>query len=110
MAVFSHEHEAQAEHYLALAVGRHCPAANLMADLHVGDVADLDGDAVLRRDDDVLDLVDVRRSGRRPVTRSIWLPRVMLPPPTFWLFFSTASITSVKVKLLASSLAGSTRI
>ena len=39
MAVLAHEHEAQAEHDLALAVGGDGAAADFVADLHVGHVA-----------------------------------------------------------------------
>ena len=42
MAVLAHEHEAEAEDDLALAVGGDGPAADLVADLHVGHVADAD--------------------------------------------------------------------
>ncbi len=47
VAVLANEHKAQAEDTFALAVGRHRPAANLVADGHVGHVPDLDRHAVL---------------------------------------------------------------
>ena len=56
MAVLAHEHEAQAEHRLAAAVGRNGPQTDFVAGLHVGHVADVDRHAVLGGDDDVLDL------------------------------------------------------
>ena len=72
MAVLAHQHEAQAEDDFALAVGRDRAAADLVADLDVGHVADLDRHAVLGGDDDALDFVerDVRPT---PWTSSIWL-------------------------------------
>ena len=42
VAVLAHQHEAEAEHDLALAVGGDRAAADLVADRHVGDVADAD--------------------------------------------------------------------
>ena len=59
MAVLAHEHEAQPQDDLALAVGRDRPPADLVADLDVGHVADPDRHAVLGRHHDGLDLLDV---------------------------------------------------
>ena len=39
VAVLAHQHEAQAQHHFALAVGRDGPAADFVADRHVGHVA-----------------------------------------------------------------------
>ena len=62
MAVFAHEHEAQAEHGFAAAVGRHGSQADFVAGLHVRHVADADRHAVLGGDHDVLDLLQVDRA------------------------------------------------
>src|SRR5467141_1618019 len=62
MAVLAHEHEAQPEHGLALAVGGDGAAADLVADLDIGHVPDPDRDAVLGRHDNRLDLLDVHRA------------------------------------------------
>ena len=59
VAILSHEHEPEAEHYLALAVGGHRPAADLAALDHARDVADPRGDALAGAHDDV---ADVRRA------------------------------------------------
>src|SRR5207245_2170427 len=59
MAILTHEHETETEHYLTLAVGGDCAAPDFMTDLHVGDVADVCGHALLGCDDDMLDLVQV---------------------------------------------------
>ena len=98
MAVLAHEHEAEAEHDFALAVGRDRAAADLVADRDLGHVADADRHAVLGGDDDALDLLDVRRCGRAPARAAIRVPSRMLPPPTLRLFSSTASTTSSNVR------------
>ena len=61
VAVFSHEHEAEAEDHLPLAAGRHRPLADLMADEDLADVADADRDAVARGDHDPADLLRIDR-------------------------------------------------
>ena len=64
----------------------------------LGHVADADRHAVLGRDDDRLDLLDVRRAAEAVDEQRSALPARMLPPPTLRLFSSTASTTSSKVR------------
>ncbi len=59
MTVLAHEHEAQAQNDFALAVGGHRAPADFMANLHVGDIQDADGHALLGGDDNVFDLLHV---------------------------------------------------
>ena len=95
--VLAHEHEAQAQHDFALAVGRDGAAADFVADLHVGHVANANGHALLgvTTISWIWSMVVVRPT---PWTSSICVPSRMLPPPTLRLFASTASTTSSNVR------------
>ena len=62
VAVFAHQHEAEAQHDFALAVGGDGTAAQLVADGDVGHVADANRHALVGGDDDVFDLLDGRRA------------------------------------------------
>ena len=64
MAVLAHQHEAQAQHDFALAVGGDRAAANLVADRHLGHVATRIGTPSSAAIDDLADLR--RRSSVRP--------------------------------------------
>src|SRR5262249_4177796 len=58
VTVLAHEHEAESEHHLALAVGSDNAAANFVADRDFRHVADMDRHAGLGGDNDPLDLFD----------------------------------------------------
>ena len=59
VAVLAHQHEAQAEYRLAPAMGRHRAQSDFMSWFYVSDVPDANRHAVLGRDDDVANLLDV---------------------------------------------------
>src|SRR5439155_17853088 len=62
MAVFPHEHEAEAKDGLSFPIGRDRAAPNLIANLYVGDIFDADGNPLLRRNHNALDLIEVARA------------------------------------------------
>ena len=59
VAVFAHEHKAQPIDHLPLARGGDRPAADFVANLHLGHVLDADGYAVAGGDDDVGNLLQI---------------------------------------------------
>ena len=59
-AVLPHEHEAQPQHDFPFARARHRAAPDFVVHLHLGHVAHPHRHAVVRRDDDVGDFLDVR--------------------------------------------------
>ena len=90
VGVLAHQHEAQAEHDFALAVGRDRAAANLRADRHLGHVAHANRHAVVGGDDDGLDLLDVGGAADAVDRAPTAFLRGPLPPPTLRLFSWTA--------------------
>ncbi len=105
VAVFAHQHEAQAEHDFALAVGRDGAAADLVADRHVGHVGDADGHAFLGPHDDLSDLLDARRAAQAlHEQHSARLADVAAADVE--LFFSTAPMTSANVRSCLISRCG----
>src|SRR5688572_8122882 len=62
MTILPHEHEAQAKDDFAFAIRSHGATTNLVAYLDRSHVADLDGRAVLRSDDDPVDFFGAHRA------------------------------------------------
>ena len=88
MAVLAHEHEAQAQHDFALAVGRDGPAANLVADRTSATSRTRIGTpswAVTT----MCPIWSTSLVRPRPCTSNISPARLMLPPPTLRLFCSS---------------------
>src|SRR5262249_19845502 len=55
MSVFPHQHEAEAKHHFAASVRRDRSAADFRSRLNVGDIPDMDGNSLLRSNDDRAD-------------------------------------------------------
>src|SRR5207247_2725563 len=59
MAILTHEHEAEAEHRFPSGVGSDGAPPDLVADLHLGDIANSNRRALLGGHDDILNLFTV---------------------------------------------------